>query len=322
MEVKNPSKPLVNYEKIDYYPEFKDKNHDFLAKNFKNIEDLSKIYNGCKYVIKHGLRRFRRYKKSEIGGHIKWAQEKILEEFHEEIQKYENKYSGLIEKDIAQEGRIGLLKAFDNYEHERAPKIPLENWAGLNIEWKVLRCLYDEKTIAVPPNVSNQLRKIKKIQDEFNAEHARKPTLEELAELTKIAEDKINEMLIMAPKIMSLDEIIPSQNFYNEDSSFADIMEDRTVPDGKQILDAYSNKELRKRINSIGREYKKSSTLRKGINVLYMHAKKEKKSGKTGEKPKQTFEEIGKRFGITRSRAHQLEKIAIKKLRHELNSLI
>ena len=96
--------------------------------------------------------------------------------------------------DLINEGNIGLLKAVERYDVTRGFKFI--SYAVWWIRQSIMQCIGENsRMIRLPQNANGLLSKIYQASAQFEQEHHRRPSVEELSELTKIEESKIQEVL-------------------------------------------------------------------------------------------------------------------------------
>ena len=94
--------------------------------------------------------------------------------------------------DLIQEGNLGLMTAIEKYDYRKGYK--LSTYATWWIRQSITRALADKgRTIRIPVHYYEMLIKLKKATNRFETEFGRKPTTEDLSNMTGIPEMKIEE---------------------------------------------------------------------------------------------------------------------------------
>ena len=96
-------------------------------------------------------------------------------------------HHGVSLTDLINEGNIGLLKAVERYDVTHGFKFI--SYAVWWIRQSIMQCIGENsRMIRLPQNANGMLSKLYQASAQFEQEHHRRPTVEELSELTKIEE--------------------------------------------------------------------------------------------------------------------------------------
>ena len=204
-------------------------------------------------------------------------------------------HQGLSLTDLIDEGNIGLVKAAEKFDETRGFKFI--SYAVWWIRQSILQAIAEQSRIVrLPLNQVGALSKINNEISKFEQENMRKPSVAELAAITNIDEEKIEQSIKADNHHMSIDA--PFQD--DEDNSMVDVMEsgddsrtDRLVDfeSMAQELDNVLRKVLKEREVIILRECFGIGCHEKGL------------------------EEIGSEMGLTRERVRQIREKSILKVR-------
>jgi RNA polymerase primary sigma factor len=198
--------------------------------------------------------------------------------------------------DLIQEGNIGLMRAIRNFDYHRGFKF--STYATWWVRQAISRALADQsRTIRLPAYLSDQVGRLRRVQNDLQQRLGRAPTSEELAEVMGIAPTRVSQMIDSLAQPMSLEAPISEE----EEGELGDVLEDvNALSPEEAAMDSMTNDEVRSQLNDLPSRERQVLELRFGLG---------------GIEPL-TLAEVGQRLGITRERARQLEMQAIERLRH------
>ena len=129
-------------------------------------------------------------------------------------------HQGLSLTDLIDEGNIGLVKAAEKFDETRGFKFI--SYAVWWIRQSILQAIAEQSRIVrLPLNQVGALSKINNEISKFEQENMRKPSVAELAAITNIDEEKIEQSIKADNHHMSIDA--PFQD--DDDNSMVDVME-------------------------------------------------------------------------------------------------
>lgn len=216
-------------------------------------------------------------------------------------KKYVSRSSSMSLLDLIQEGNIGLMIAAEKYDVDLGYRFTTyaTHWITQNIARTIAN---KDLSIRFPVYVSDNYKKVSKMQTERIQSGEKQYTKEELMKILKLTEDgtRLLEAYSSSRKMTSLDKPVLSEGDSKDYTLLGDFVPDDT-PSPEDVALEEDKKECINDALSILTEREKE--------VISM------RFGLTGDVPK-TLEAIGNTFGVTRERIRQIENSALRKLKN------
>jgi RNA polymerase sigma factor (sigma-70 family) len=196
--------------------------------------------------------------------------------------------------DLIQEGNIGLMRAADKFEPERGLKFV--TYAHWWIRQAISRAVIEQQgTIRLPGHVVERKQKLRATSDKLYQVHGREPTPQELGAELEWAPQEIERLQGSRSVMIRLHEpVMP------DGGKLENIIEDEQTSPPHALVE---NRELRQCVESCLADLPEREA-----QILCL------RYGLENDRP-HTLREIGERFGLSRERIRQIERIALDKLR-------
>jgi RNA polymerase primary sigma factor len=204
-------------------------------------------------------------------------------------------HRGLTFSDLIQEGNLGLMKAVTRYDYTTGYR--LSTFASWWIRQTITRAIYDKtRTIRIPVHLQEIRNRCYRAFYDLLKELGREPSLKEISERSGVAEDKILLVTNLADELISLETPVGDEGDRLGDF----IRNDKAVSPYEAILESQLGEKTGTILTTLTAREEKIMKMRFGI----------------GEEVEHTLEEIGRAFKVSRERIRQIEKKALKRLKH------
>ncbi len=210
-------------------------------------------------------------------------------------KKYRN--NGLPLIDLINEGNLGLIVAAERFDYKKG--YHFISYAVWWIRQSILKALSEKaRLIRLPLNRANELLQIEKAKRSLLQKNGDTPTAQEIAKMLDMKKNDVKDILNASRQYVSIEAPLGTSD---RDGKLADLIEDSN---GQEPQDELLHMDLKLTI----RETLKTLTENEREVIKY-------RFGLEGERP-MSLKELGAQFNLTKERIRQIEKKAIKRLKH------
>ena len=203
--------------------------------------------------------------------------------------------------DLIQEGSLGLLAAAKKFDYSLDYRF--STYATKWIRQGVTRCLINHGCpIRVPLHTAEKMRAVQAAKNALTQETGGEPTTDQLAKRVGLPEEKVKELMRLAPDVCSLD--VPTGE--GDDGVLGSLVEDTLSPQPyEELVRQELEKTMRELLSRLNPRQQQILRLHFGMEdgVCY------------------SLEEIGRKLGVSKERVRQIERQAMDKLQKDGESL-
>jgi RNA polymerase primary sigma factor len=204
-------------------------------------------------------------------------------------------------EDLISEGNIGLMTALEHFDPEKG--YHFISYAVWWIRQAILRAIGEKsRLIRLPQHKTDELLKITRVREDLLREPCPESKVDMIAKRLHCNRDRVTELLNISRKLFSLEATYGSEDRF---LPLEDLIEDKT--------------------NSLPEEILIENSVRDDINIVLGSLSQRESEilqcryGLNGKR-RMTLQAIGDKCMLTKERIRQIEKRAIKRLRHPSRS--
>lgn len=214
------------------------------------------------------------------------------------IQKIANKSiqsSTLSNSDLIQEGIFGLITAIEKFNPEIGSKF--STYASWWIKQAMFKAISEQSyAYNIPVYIQETLSRYKKTKQQMEQTEQKEVSKSEVARKLNMTEEKIDLFLNAFTKSLSIES--GASLTENKELTLAEIIEDEKQNVERTVVDNELKKDIKRALDVLKDKEKNVIVLRFGLE----------------NKERQTLEEIGNSYGVTKECIRQIERRALNKM--------
>ena len=227
-----------------------------------------------------------------------WARNQIIEKHIPLIKKIAAKSiqtSYLSNSDLIQEGIFGLITAIEKFNVKIGSKF--STYASWWIKQAMFKAISEQSyAYNIPVYIQEIISRYKKTKQEMEKIAQKEVSKKDVASKLNLSEEKIDIFLNAFNKALSIESGFSLTD--NKELSLSEIIEDEKQNVEKAVIDVQLKNDIKFALDCLKEKEKNVIILRFGLD----------------DNKKQTLEEIGDYYGVTKECIRQIEKKALNKI--------
>ena len=201
----------------------------------------------------------------------------------------------LSENDLINEGIFALVVALEKFNPDYGYKF--STYAAWWIKQAMFKAISEQSyAYNIPVYIQETVSRYNKTKQEMEQNAAGGVSKKDVAKKLKLSEEKIDTFLGVFTKTLSIESGITMSE--NKELTLAEVIEDEKQNIEREVLDKQLKKDIEKALDRLVEKERNVIVLRFGLK----------------DKQKQTLEQIGNSFGVTKECIRQIEKRALNKI--------
>ncbi len=203
--------------------------------------------------------------------------------------------SALSNSDLIQEGIFGLITAIEKFNPEIGAKFA--TYASWWIKQAMFKAISEQSyAYNIPVYVQETLSRFKKTKQQMEQDSQKEVSKSDVAKKLNMTEEKIDTFLNAFTKTLSIESGANLTD--NKELTLAEIIEDEKQNVERSVIDNELKEDIKRALDTLKDKEKNVIVLRFGLE----------------DNQKQTLEEIGNSYGVTKECIRQIEKRALNKM--------
>jgi len=235
-------------------------------------------------------------------GHVR-AKDELIKANLRFVVSIAKKYqtSGISLLDLINEGNLGLIRAVERFDPDRG--YHFISYAVWWIRQAIILAISQKSSfIRLPINRTADIHRIEKVNKMLEDKLGREPTALEIAQELDVELSEVHILRNMTYEYVSLDASVGDR----DEGSFFVMVEDKTAESPmKKVENESLSEAIKAAISTLSPNEQEILRMRFGLD---------------GEEP-MSLQQIGKKFGLSKERIRQIEKKALRRLRHPSRSM-
>ncbi|MBQ2984253.1 MAG: sigma-70 family RNA polymerase sigma factor [Candidatus Gastranaerophilales bacterium] len=233
-----------------------------------------------------------------------YARNLVIENNLDLIQKIINKSitnTTLTNSDLVQEGTFGLVVAIEKFDLNLGFKFA--TYASWWVKQAMFKAISEQSyALNIPVYIQETVSRYNKIKQDMEKEEQKEVKKEVVAKKMKMDTEKIDTFLNVFNRAMSIEQGTLMTG--NKELTLCEIIEDEKQNVEREVIDIELKRDIKNALENLAQKEKNVIILRFGLE----------------DNKKQTLEEIGESYGVTKECIRQIEKRALNKLCHSTNA--